>query len=428
MKVQELKVRHVRGVRNIKIYADDDCNELVGKRGAGKSTLLDAIRFAIGGPSAVDSSMLRQGETKGEVSLKTDDGWEIVRTVREGKKPTAKITKDGQKRLQGDLDKLFTDFAFDPLAFSRMRIPDQVECIKRLAGKELVAELDELDKLIKEVKAEITLKGREIKGKGTVDIPAKPDESKRIDTSAVMAELKEIKAFNQEQEGIAADVNRVTNEVYNSSEHLKVMEGEVAAAKAALARAEKELEESVKRHASLEKSLHDMEKPQDEKDISELDEKLAMASEVNDAITAQVTEYKAAKKKAQELDELKDARSDLQDELETLLEKRSDKSRSIKMPVEGMTFSDDGIRVDGKPFKDLSSSEKISASAEIGMAIHGDFQVMLVQDGALLGEDGFAELVELAKKNGIQLWVETIGKKGFSEDAIYIEAGELKTA
>lgn len=430
MRVRELKMRHVRGVRNIHIYADDHCNQLVGKRGAGKSTLLDGIRFAIGGPTAVDSSMLRQGEEKGEVVLKTDDGWVITRVIKEGKTPPAKITKDGKKRLQGDLDKLFTDFTFDPLAFSRMRIPEQVECIKKLAGEELVAELDKLEKEIEEVKKEITFKTREIKTYGEVTVPKKPDESKRIDTESVVAEMKEIDAFNREQDGILAKLNKAKGEVSWTNDILLAKRDEVEKAKRALKLAEKELETWSKSHAETEETFAKMPRPQEHKDTSELDAKLAMASTVNDEIARQVAAHETAKKKSRELDELKDTKEELQDELKTLREKRKDKSKSINLPVKGMTFSDDGIRVDGKPFNVLSSSEKITASAEIGIAIHGEFEVMLIQDGALLGDEGFAELVELAKANGIQLWVEIIGVKGFSEDGdvIYIEAGELKAA
>jgi DNA repair exonuclease SbcCD ATPase subunit len=425
MVVKELRVQHIRGVRRIHIHATD-VNELVGKGGAGKSTLMDAIRFAFGGPKAVDRKMLRNGESEGEIILTTDDGWEITRKVREGKGPTVKITHNGAKRLQGDLDKLFTDFAFDPLAFSGMKVSEQFKTYQSLAGPEVVKQLADMDKAIKDAEAERTLTGREIKRFGEVVVPAEPDESGRIDTAAVTVELRKVEAFNQEQDDIAANLERKADEVYNSTDHLKTMEGEVHRAKAELEAAEAELAASVKRHEALEKVVADLPRPQDRKPADDLYAKLAEAGDVNGAIDHLVSERKAALAAQEELEAMKQKRSEQDDEVEYLRGQRQDVAKSIKLPVEGMVFTDDGIRVDGKAFNDLSKSERIRASAKIGMALNSELNVMLVEDGALLGEEGFAELKAVAAEHKVQLWVETIGKEGYSGEAIHIEAGELK--
>ena len=73
MKIMKLMIKQIKGVRQIEILAQPHVNEIAGENGAGKSSVLDSIVYAIGGARAIDAKPLRDGASKGEILLETDE-------------------------------------------------------------------------------------------------------------------------------------------------------------------------------------------------------------------------------------------------------------------------------------------------------------------------------------------------------------------
>jgi len=67
-KIQEIEIRNIKGVKQIKIVPNPTIVKPAGKNGAGKSTVLDCIRWAFGGKKAIkDAKPIRHGEDKAEI-------------------------------------------------------------------------------------------------------------------------------------------------------------------------------------------------------------------------------------------------------------------------------------------------------------------------------------------------------------------------
>ena len=85
-----------------------------------------------------------------------------------------------------------------------------------------------------------------------------------------------------------------------------------------------------------------------------------------------------------------------------------------------------GVTYNGVPFSQASSAEQIRVSVAMAMAMNPKLRVLRIKDGSLLDDDAMDMLKKLAVKEDFQVWVERVGNG--SEDAIVIEAGEVKGA
>jgi hypothetical protein len=79
-----------------------------------------------------------------------------------------------------------------------------------------------------------------------------------------------------------------------------------------------------------------------------------------------------------------------------------------KMPVPGLDYGDGEILFNGLPFAQASQAEKIRVSVAIAMALKPEVRVICVRDGALLDNDSWALLEQLAEKHNFQCWVEVM--------------------
>jgi DNA repair exonuclease SbcCD ATPase subunit len=173
-----------------------------------------------------------------------------------------------------------------------------------------------------------------------------------------------------------------------------------------------------KKKALFEK-LEDVPIPQEPQDTEPFHQKLALAGEINERVEL----HKRYIAKRKELDALGERKEELDDTLEDLRDERKRLAETAKLPVDGVQWDADGLRVNGRDFETLSASEKIRFSVRIGAASNAELKIMRVMDGSLLDKKSFEELKQIAVETDYQLWVETVGEG--HGDSIEITEGVL---
>jgi len=403
MKIAELEVRNIKGVRLVTVYAKEHVNEISGDNGAGKSSVLDSIPYALGGAKMTDDEALREGEKRGFIKLTTDAGLIVEKKFRAGKAPLLKITTaDGSKAGQRQLDGLYGAFSFDPLAFSRMPPKKQIETLQQLAGPEYCGRVAELDAKIDAIETERRYVGRDIKRFGNLD-PVEPADP--VDVSQISEDLRAAEEYNRDQRVLRDRRESLQRQIKDADDEVRRLEDQIQVV--------------LHKKKALFEKLEDVPIPQEPQDTEPFHQKLALAGEINERVEL----HKRYIAKRKELDDLGEKKEELDDALEDLRDERKQLAETAKLPVDGVQWDADGLRVNGRDFETLSASEKIRFSVRIGAASNAELKIMRVMDGSLLDKKSFEELKQIAVETDYQLWVETVGAG--HGDSIEITEGVL---
>lgn len=120
-----------------------------------------------------------------------------------------------------------------------------------------------------------------------------------------------------------------------------------------------------------------------------------------------VLEYVEQKKK---FDEITKKVASHQTSIDSLKSEKEAVVKSAKLPIEGLSFSEDGLVLNGLPFAHgkVSTSQEMEVAAKLIIAKNPTTKVFRVARGESLGQAKFDALVAFAKKEGFQGFIEQV--------------------
>jgi len=403
MKIIKLIAEDVKGLKAVEITPDGNFVEIAGENEAGKSSVLDAIWLVLAGRQASSEveAPIRKGQEKGSATIDLGDMIATRTWTKAGS--SLKVTSgDGKQTFaspQSVLDALRAKF-LDPGEFIAKDSKEQRQAILDLVdiGIDLDAMASERARLYDE-RASVGQQGKAIG-----DVPAVvadvPEEE--VSAAQILSQMRSVEERNREirdvrtqHDSASAEIKGTVDKITELQAHLKTVQIQTA---------------KIKDHVA---SLGD---PQDTDD---LETRLAKVEDTNRA----VRENLAVKAKSAEKDRLRGEYEALTKKIDGLDKKKSDAIAKADLPVEGMDFTEDGITLDGVPFKDGSSSQKMIAALRIAASFNPQLRVIQVRDGSLLGKKNFQIVKDFAEENDYQIWLETVGEGHGS--AVIIEDGQV---
>lgn len=441
---------------------------ITGDNELGKSTLLKAIGAMLTGNR---DGVLRNGEEKGFAKMVVgDDGEEYeveLRFTKANPRGTLSI-KQKTTGMRSDnvsmLQKIFGYQDFDAVEFSRWSETaegrrKQIEVVKSLLPEKVRNRIAEIDKEAITVKDKRKDANAEVKTYTTICANAekqlKPGDVKtyaeKKDITALMEEQNEnarliekaktVRQTRQQRiEQLAAIPERIKQAEATRKTDIESIDNDLAAeekevariiaeAKARLAKAkesakankeaiEKDFKETLdiigndkadfeRRKANADKWLEEYEKNNPEN--LDTAEQLKKAEEHN-RINSLVVDYQT-KKKAKEAAE-KTARK-YDDKLGELAKERETLIATSKLPIAGLSFTDDGLELNGVPFVagKVSDSQIMEVAAKLIIASNPTVKVFRIARGESLGEKRLQAIIDIAKANGFQGFIEEV-KRG----------------
>ena len=435
LKILRLEAEAVKRIRVVEITPTGALVELAGKNGEGKTSVLDSILFALGSGRDVQWEPIREGEERAtiRVDLGNDEGLQlrVTRTFKRREAPGAKPftdtlkieTADG-RRLTGEatlLAGLVGALSFDPLEFARMKGPDQVALLKSLVEG---VDFDAIAERRAGAYAARTDANRETKRleaqANAVQVPAGTPDAP-VDEAAIMEELANVAERAREVVEERSRRGRVEHECNRDTDEA----GDL------LARAEKLREEAAeleRRGAALahnvqtrREALAKLPPLPEAPSTEELQRRLVEAQAINRGVRMREERerLRAAERASQaEADRLTAEIAAADEEVRSAIE-------SARLPVAGLTFDSDMVRLKGKPFEQASHAEQLRASLAIAIAMNPRLRVIRVYDGSLLDEDALEIVREVAEEEGFQIWMERVGA-GSGPEAIIMENGMVR--
>ena len=475
MYIKKLELLNFQVIKEFNADFEGNVYFITGDNELGKSTLLKAIGALLTGNR---DAVLRNGEEKGFAKMVVgDDGEEYdveLRFTKANPRGTLSI-KQKTTGMRSDnvsmLQKVFGYTDFDAVEFSRWSETaegrrKQVEYVRALLPENVQKRIAEIDAEVTTVKDKRKEANAEVKTYTTICAAAekqlKPGDAKtyaeKIDIADLMEEQNENARLIEKAKTVRTALQTRTEQLDAIPERVKQANADhdqaakriaddlefeekevvriIAEAQQRLADAKKEAETSKKLiDKELKDTLKQIEtdkadyetrknnatewlKKYEENNPEKLDtaERLKQAEEHN-KINALVVDYVAKKKQKDAAEKVVQTHekklSDLLKERETLIAKS-------ELPIAGLTFTDDGLELNGVPFVagKVSDSQIMEVAAKLIIASNPTVKVFRIARGESLGAKRLQSLIELARKEGYQGFIEEV-KRG--QDDLIIE-------
>lgn len=436
MIVKKLELVNFQVIKEFNADFDGNVYFITGDNELGKSTVLKAIGALLTGNR---DAVLKNGESKGFAKMIVgDDGEEYeveLKFTKANPRGTLSIKSKTTGRKSDNvsmLQKIFGYTDFDAVEFSRWSETAegrrrQIEVVKSLLPEEVRTRIAEIDTTVAGLKTERTGVNRDLKTyKSISDAAGQGLTTQDLKTYAKPKDITELMKEQAENAQLIEKAKTVRSALEQRKKQLEEIPERLAAAKATYEKAIEEAKKAIERTEKLykeaiaqiesEKADYEARKANAEKWLANYEEnnpeKLDTAEQLRKAEehnkkAAKVADYLSKKKQA---DDKKAEAEKMDSEIAELSSEREKLISSAKLPISGLSFSDDGLVLNDVPFVagKVSDSQIMEVAAKLIIASNPTVKVFRIARGESLGEKRLQSILDLAKKEGYQGFIESV--------------------
>jgi hypothetical protein len=418
--VQILKAFSLRGLDTRHM------TKVVGKNEAGKSTVLNLLEMLFQTESVPDE-VLTHGENKGGIigKLKLANGDVIVasrRFTQANLKGQLKLyyedsPKKEIKEPMTFIKEVLKSIGFNPEDFFTKSKDEQKEIYLKITGTG-----DELKRLDSEYgivyleRRDANTEVARIKG-ALAKLPKDLVYTKKPDISKVLEAKKRGEEINAEhqlvRDSLATSQTERDDEIESQSNYkdelvriddeITDLEKRIEAAKKRKGDAEETLRQSQNQHKALDIRIKEIGKEIDnldpDIDLTTYDTQIAGFDRMNN--DALLWEQKVALEK--ELTEANVKAKAKEKLVQTNRDNREKLLKEAQYPIEGLEYTDEGLRYKGTLIQSLSQTAKIKVATAIYKSMNPALKVMLIDEAGSFDEDNFEWLENFAKEEGLHV-------------------------
>lgn len=410
MKIVTLVAENIKKLRAVEIRPTGEIVTITGRNGAGKSSVLDSIWLALKASDAQVAMPIRKGEHRARVRL---DMGELVVERRFTESGSQLIVENAEGARfpspQKMLDALLGELSFDPLAFARMEPRKQFDELRRVSKLDVdIEKLDGLNRSDYAKRTDINRDARAKRAQADAITVAKDLPDCPMDEAALLDEIQKAGEQNtliERAKARRADAQRTANDKKAAGIRLRERAAEL---RAEAERLDKQASDMLAEAADIEKQIDDGAPLPEPVNVAEIRVKLEHAKQIN----AQIQSRDRRQHMQREADALEAQAKQLTEQMEAREQAKAEAIARAEMPVPGLGFGDGLVTFNGVPLEQASSAEQLKVSLAIAMAANPKLRVIRIQDGSLLDDESLAQVAEMAKSGGYQVWIERVDTTG----------------
>ena len=427
---------------------------ITGDNELGKSTLLKAIGALLTGER---DDVLRNGASKGFAKMVVgDDGEEFAVSLsftENNPRGTLTIKQKSTGMATNNvsmLQRIFGYQDFDAVEFSRWSESaegrrKQIAVVKSLLAPAVRERIEAIDVEVSGLKTERTGVNRDVKTFDTLIAQItgrmEPGDIEKYSTPIDVTGLMEQQSTNakliekaktvraalaqrtEQLAGIPAEI-KAENDRYDSA--IATIDRRVAEAKAAYEKAVADAEaakidEKIFHDAQLagieeQRKLYAERKANAEQWLAKYEEnnpektnvpELLANAEAHNKKYLLVEQYK---EKKFQFEEVKAKAEQMDARIDALAKERAELIATAKLPIDGLTFTEDGLELNGVPFVPgkVSDSQVMEIAAKLIIASNPTVKVFRIARGESLGQKRLETIIDIAKRNGYQGFIEQV--------------------
>lgn len=421
LRIVSLTAENIKKLVAVEINPTGGIVTISGPNGAGKSSIIDAIEWAIGGTSGIQSQPIRKGQTKARIKL---DLGEIIVERRFNDKGSTLVVESAAGARFPSPQKMLDDFigalSFDPHHFMRMDIKQQANELRRVS--QLEVDIDALDGQNKSDFDKRTDINRDAKAKrataeAIVVATGLPDQP--LDESALVDEIQQAGEHNALIERWKSVRESTQHDANDKKAQAVRLRDRAAALRSEADELDKSASSVLAEAAELEKKIDEAAPLPEPIDVAAVRVKLEHAQQVNAKIAAR-ERRRTVESEAEALEQRADA---LTAQIDARKKARADAIAAAKMPVPGLGFADGIVTFNGIPFDQASAAEQLKVSFAIAKAANPKLRVISIKDASLLDDNSLAQIADMAKDGNYQVWLERVSTD--RKVGVYIEDGAV---
>lgn len=405
IKITDISINGYKAIRQLKIEANGNSVELTGSNGKGKSSVLEAIWVALTGKDVPDPVVNRDHGIKAEIILGLDDGHQVEWSYGKSAAKLRVFRPDGEpvKAERTYLNELIGKISFDPFDFIKRPAAEQKKILMDLLGLDL-SDLDAKKRIALDNKksAETAM----LTAEQNLDRLKDAVETAPVDTAALMEQKTQrdsaVAQAGRYRDGIA----QINRDIVGHEKTIADIDQQIADLKSKREQAKYALDSSLERLANGTAMLDEAEASIEK--MPDVTEQLARSSEINAAAERWARRQELVAQHHTASARLEAAK----EEAEAVDAERVARIAATEFPVEGLSFSEDGVLYNGLPFNEKSqcTSTIIKVGCAIAVSQNPTLKICRIQDGSLLDEDSKKSLLGVLHSYGFQCFIETVGK------------------
>ncbi len=394
--IVELRAENVKKIKAVRIRPDGALVQITGANGQGKTSVLDAILWALDGAGAIQAQPVRKGETEARIQLDLGP-IKVRRTFRteDGKEYTTHLIVEGAdgaqfRSPQTMLDQLYDKLTLDPLAFATMTARQQFDALRAFVPGFDFDTHENLQRGAFATRTDVSRQLRDaIASARTISVPDDTPDAP-VDEAALAQQLADAGGKNADIERRRARREAAEAAVKQYRTQAQQLRDQAAAADAEAEKLERQLAEAGALPAPV--------------DLGAIQAQLGEARRINANVQLKAN-------RAGFLARAEGYQKSVQELTDTMAQREKDKAAAIaavKLPVEGLSFGDGLILMNGVPFEQASDAERLRVSCAIAMASSKGIKVLRIRRGQDLDEKGIALVAAMAEASGWQVWMERV--------------------
>lgn len=436
MYIKKLELLNFQVIEKFEAEFNGNVYFVTGDNELGKSTLLKAIGALLTGER---DEVLRNGASKGFAKMVVgDDGEEFdvsLSFTENNPRGTLTIKQKSTGMATNNvsmLQRIFGYQNFDAVEFSRWSETaegrrKQIAVVKALMAPAIRERIEAIDNEVSGLKTERTGVNRDVKTFDTLIAQImermEPGDVEKYATPINVTGLMEQQATNaqliEKAKTVRNALEQRTAQLAEIPGRIEIAEDSLKKAKEAAARMFEEAEKTYKetmavieseradfesRKANAEQWLAKYEQNNPEK--TNVAEQLAEAEEHNKKYSL-VEQYK---EKKNQFDAIKTKAEQMEARIDALAKERAELIANAKLPIDGLTFTDDGLELNGVPFVPgkVSDSQIMEIATKLIIASNPTVRVFRIARGESLGAKRLETIIDVAKRNGFQGFIEQV--------------------
>ena len=395
MKIIQLKSENIKKIKAIEINPEGNTVLITGKNGEGKSSVLDSIIYAFAGGRSIPNKPIRDGESKAVIEI--DIGEYVIKKVFNRKNAFLEIiAKDGNpiKSPQAFLNKIVGELSFDPLEFMGKESKIQKEILLQLVGVDFA----------------------------TIENERRNAYELRTNSKREFNRLK-AQLDNKESNPNISTAEKSASELINKISAEKNKQNRLDAL---YSQADELLKNIDFLKAQIKVSEQNLDLIQEEKITIELNDVKKMETELN-SIEEKNKEIRENNKLKEIEDKIGNFGGEIffyDEKIEKIDKEKIRMIKEAKMPITGLSFSDDEVLFNNIPLNQVNSADQFKVCLAMGMALNPKLKVILFKNGSLLDSKNMKIINQMIEEKDYQVWLEKVDENG--KVGIVIEDGEVK--